>query len=169
MFTPCCRYSLLILLAFSTASFAQIETATLSGTVVDATGAVVPGVQIRVTNTDTNVSASTSTNGSGIYVVPSLKPGPYRVVLTKTGFKQVELTDLRLNVQDAVTENFTMQVGAQTESVTVVAESEHVNTTDASVGTIIERRMVEDMPLNGRSFQGLITLTPGVATVAAGV
>jgi hypothetical protein len=80
----------------------------------------------------------------------------------------VDLRDLRLNVQDTVNQNFTMQVGAVSESVTVSAESEHLNTTDASVGTVVEHRIVEDMPLNGRSFQGLITMTPGVATVAAG-
>jgi hypothetical protein len=155
------------LLVFSAWSAAQTETATLSGTIKDATGAVIPGVQVQVVNQETNVSVTMITNGAGVYVAPPLKPGPYRIVAAKQGFKQMDLTGLRLNVQDVMTQDLTMQVGAASESITVMAEAERVNTTDASVGTVIERRVVADMPLNGRSFQGLITLTPGVSTVAA--
>ena len=73
-----------------------------------------------------------------------------------------------LHVGDTVSQNFTMEIGATTESVTVSAEAVPVNTEDATVGTVVERQVVENMPLNGRSFQGLITLSPGVATVTAG-
>jgi hypothetical protein len=143
-------------------SFAQMETATVSGTVMDHTGAVVADAQVQVTNSDTNVTATTSTNGSGIYVVTSLRPGRYRIAVTKVGFKQVVVTDVVLNVQDVVSRNFNLEVGAVSESITVSAGAYNVNTTDATVSTVVDRQFAENLPLNGRSFQTLIQLTPGV-------
>src|SRR5215471_15634903 len=89
-------------MTISALSFAQMETATLSGTVMDTSGAVVADAQVQVTNSDTGVTLSTSTSKWGIYVVPSLKPGRYRVAVIKEGFKQVVVTDVILNVQDVV-------------------------------------------------------------------
>ena len=149
-------------------SYAQMETATLSGTVMDRTGAVLPDVQVQVTNSDTNVSATTSTNKSGVYVVPSLKPGRYRIAVTKMGFKQVIVTDVLLNVQDVVSRNFNLEVGAVSESITVTAGAYNVNTTDATVSTVVDRQFAENLPMNGRSFQTLIELTPGVVVVPTG-
>jgi hypothetical protein len=146
----------------SSLTIAQTETATLSGTVMDKSGAVIPTVQVQVTNSDTNISVTTTTNNSGVYVVPSLKPGRYRLAVTKQGFKQVVLTDVVLNVQDVVSRNFTLEVGATSETITVTAEAERLNTTTASVGTVVDRQFIENLPLNGRSFQTLINLTPGV-------
>jgi len=145
-------------------SFAQMETATLSGTVMDRTGAALSDVQVQVTNSDTNVAATTSTNRSGVYVLPSLKPGRYRIAVTKVGFKQVVVTDVILNVQDVVSRNFNLEVGAVSESITVTADQPNVNTQDASVSTVVDRQFVESLPLNGRSFQTLFQLTPGVVT-----
>ena len=143
-------------------SYAQMETATLSGTVMDRTGAVLPDVQVQVTNSDTNVVTPTTTNKSGVYVVPSLKPGRYRIAVTRVGFKQVVVTDVTLNVQDVVSRNFNLDVGAISESITVTADQLNVNTTDAAVSTVIDRNFVESLPLNGRSFNTLLQLTPGV-------
>jgi len=145
-------------------SFAQMETATVSGTVMDHSGAVVAGAQVQVINSDTNVTATTSTNGSGTYVVPSLKPGRYRIAVTKAGFKQVVVTDVILNVQDVVSRNFNLEIGAVSESITVTADQENVNTKDASVSTVVDQKFAEELPLNGRSFQTLFQLTPGVVT-----
>src|SRR5215469_2527113 len=158
----------LLFLQLTPFASAQTELATVSGRVTDATGAVVPNAEIEVKNVETNVSAVRTTNADGIYTVRSLHPGRYVISARKTGFKTVSVTGLTLNVQDSLARNFQLEVGSISESVTVVAESEHINTADATVGTVVERRVVEDMPLNGRSFQGLITLTPGVAAVAAG-
>jgi hypothetical protein len=149
-------------LAIGTVSFAQMETATLSGTVMDHSGAVVADAQVQVTNSDTNVAVSTSTNKSGIYVVPSLRPGRYRIAVTKVGFKQVVVTDVILNVQDVVSRNFNLEVGAVSESITVTGDELNVNTTDATVSTVVDRQFAENLPMNGRSFQTLIQLTPGV-------
>ena len=146
-------------------SFAQMETATLSGTVMDHSGAVVAEAQVQVTNSDTNVTATTSTNGSGVYVVSSLKPGRYRIAVTKVGFKQVVVTDVTLNVQDVVSRNFNLEVGAISESITVRADEAKVNTESATVSTVVDRQFVENIPLNGRSFQSLITVVPGAIAV----
>jgi hypothetical protein len=158
------RFCFLVLcwLAIGVFSCAQMETATLSGTVMDRTGAVLPDVHVQVTNSDTNVTVTTSTNKSGIYVIPSLKPGRYRIAVTEVGFKQVVVTDVILNVQDVVSRNFNLEVGAVSESITVTADQLNVHATDATVSTVIDRNFVESLPLNGRSFNTLLQLTPGV-------
>src|SRR5205823_7999068 len=112
---------------------------------------------------------TTRSNQSGLYLFPNLPPGHYRMSVKHPGFKESVQPSLTLHVQDAVSQNFNMQVGGATESVTVMAEAQAVNLEDASVGAVVERQLVENMPLNGRSFQGLITLTAGVATVPAGI
>jgi len=145
-------------------SFAQMETATVSGTVMDHSGAVVTDAQVQVTDSDTNVVTATTTNKLGVYVVPSLKPGRYRIAVTKVGFKQVVVTDVTLNVQDVVSRNFNLEVGAISESITVTADQLNVNTQDATVSTVVDQTFVKNMPLNGRSFQDLILLTPGTVT-----
>jgi len=150
-------------------SFAQMETATVSGTVMDHSGAVVADAQVQVTNSDTNVVTATTTNKSGVYVVPSLKPGRYRIAVTKVGFKQVVVTDMTLNVQDVVSRNFNLEVGAVSESITVTADQLNVNTTDATVSTVIDRQFADNLPLNGRSFQTLIQLTPGTVLTPGSV
>lgn len=155
-------FLLLCWLAIGAFTFAQMETATVSGTVMDHSGAVIADAQVQVTNSDTNVIATTSTNKSGVYVVPSLKPGRYRIAVTKLGFKQVVVTDVILNVQDVVSRNFNLEVGAISESITVTADQLNLNTTDATVSTVVDRNFAENLPLNGRSFQTLIELTPGV-------
>ena len=147
--------------------FAQTGTATLSGSVTDPSGAVVVNAQVRVVNADTNVVQTTHTNQSGLYVFQSLAPGRYRLTSKSEGFKEFVEEGLILHVQDTVTVNLKMELGSAAESVTVSADTQLVNTQDATVGTVVERQIVENMPLNGRSFQGLITLTPGVSTVGA--
>jgi outer membrane receptor protein involved in Fe transport len=157
-------FSLLILNPFA---FAQTSSATLSGTVLDPSGAVVPDAQVLVTNADTNVSVATKTNGSGVYVVEGLIPGRYRMVITKMGFKQITIMDVTLHIQDTVSRNFNLEVGATSETVNVSAEGElNINTTDGSVSTVVDQQFVANMPLNGRSFQSLISMTPGVVFAA---
>lgn len=143
-------------------SFAQTESATLSGTVSDAAGAVIADAEVRIVNVDTNMESTAKTNSSGIYFVPGLKPGNYRVFVSKPGFKAVSLSGLTLNVQSIVDRNFSLQVGSVSEVVTVTGGAPLVDTESAAVSTVVDRLFVENMPLNGRSFQSLIELTPGV-------
>lgn len=153
-----------VLTAFSQCLFAQTGDATLSGTITDTSGAFVSDVRVTITNQDTGVSADTRTNKAGIYNEPGLKPGRYRVFVEKEGFKQVDLRDLTLNVQDVVSRNFSLEVGGTSETIQVDGSRASINTTDASVGTVIDRQFVQNIPLNGRSFDSLVLLSPGVQT-----
>jgi hypothetical protein len=118
-----------------------------------------------VTNIDTNISSTTKTNEAGLYMFTSLKPGNYRLTVENPGFHQLVKTGIVLHVQDSLSENFNLQVGSVNESITVTADALNVNTLDASVSTVVDRQFVQNMPLNGRSFQSLILLSPGVVAV----
>src|ERR1700722_4626955 len=132
---------------------AQSETATLSGRVTDASGSVIVGADVIVTNTDTNAFATTKTNEVGLFIFPSLQPGGYHLASRARGFREILKTGIVLNVQDRLAENFFMQVGSVDERVVVTADQLNVNTTDASVSTVVDRNFAENLPMNGRSFQ----------------
>jgi hypothetical protein len=156
--------------ALAVAGFAQNESATLSGRVTDSTGAALANASVSVINQSTAVERRTMSNEAGLYVVVGLTPGNYRIVVKHDGFAQFVMTDVILHVQDSVAENCEMRVGSVSESMTVKADTVKVNTESAEVSTVVDRQFVENMPLNGRSFQSLIELTPGVTAVpGAGV
>lgn len=150
-------------------TLAQAETASVSGRVTDQSGGVVPDVEVEIKNTDTGISLFTKTSGEGFYLFPSLKPGNYLMNVRKQAFRTVSVTGMILNVQDNVSRNFVLEVGSSAQSITVTADGVNLNTTDGSVGTVVDRQFVENIPLNGRSFQQLITLTPGVVLTKASV
>ncbi len=143
-------------------ALAQTGTATISGTVTDPSGKVVPDADVSAVNMDTNAASSTKTNADGIYVVAALQPGRYRVRVSKQGFRQIELTDVNLNVQDLVSRNFRLEVGTIAEVITVQGNGININTSDGSVSTVIDRDFVDEIPLNGRTLQNLLPLSPGV-------
>lgn len=147
--------------------FAQSPTGSIGGIVFDADARTIPGAEIIVVNDLTRVQYETKTNDGGIYAVPNLPPGPYRVQASKVGFKTLIKPDIILNVQDAITVNFTLPIGATSIAVTVEGGAPIVNTTDATVSTVVDRQFAENLPMNGRSFQGLIQLTPGVVFTAS--
>jgi Carboxypeptidase regulatory-like domain len=162
-----CAASILTMLFVGTAAqlcLAQTGSATLSGTITDKSGALVAEASVEVMNQDTGTSIHTRTNGAGVYSVPGLKPGLYKVSVEKEGFKRVAVRDITLNVQDVVSRNFTLDVGAMSETVEVTGASLNINTSDGSVSTVVDQTYIKNMPLNGRSFQDLILLTPGVVT-----
>jgi len=136
----------------------------MNGRVLDPSNKVISGVDILVISDATGLKYSGKTNDDGIYVVPNLPPGSYRLQVSKVGFKTLIKPDIVLNIQDALSINFTLPVGAVFETVTVEGGASMINTTDASVSTVIDHTYVENMPLNGRSFQDLILLTPGIVT-----
>jgi hypothetical protein len=144
--------------------FAQVENATITGRITDPVKAVVVGAQVSLINVGTNVRYEGITNGTGSYVVSAIPPGTYRAEVGKPGFKTIVATGIVLHVQDTIELNFEMALGSVSESVTVTEGGISMNTKDASVGTVIDRKFVENTPLNGRSFQDLISLTPGVVT-----
>src|ERR1700733_8178216 len=142
----------------------QSPNGTINGLVLDPTGGAIAGAEIRIANDATGVQYTGKTNSEGIYVVTNLPPGPYRLQVSKIGFKTLIKPDIILNVQDSLAINFTLPVGAASEVVTVTGGAPIVNTESGALSTVIDRKYVENMPLNGRSFQDLILLTPGVVT-----
>src|SRR3984893_5831992 len=153
----------LVCLALSTFSlFAQSPNGNINGLVSDPSSAAVVGAEIVAVNDVTGVQYTTRTSQEGIYVLPNLPPGPYRVQVSKVGFKTLIKPDIVLNVQDSLSINFTLLVGAFHEIVTVQGGAPLVNTKDASVSTVVDRQFAENLPMNGRSFQTLIDLTPDV-------
>jgi|HubBroStandDraft_6_1064221.scaffolds.fasta_scaffold00139_32 hypothetical protein len=151
-----------------TRSRAQTTSATVTGEVTDQSGRVVPDVAIVFTNINTGSPYVTRTNRDGIYSLPGLEPGVYRANIAKDGFKSIVKPDIELHVQDQVSINFALQVGSVSETVTVQAQGININTTDAAVSTVIDRDFVANIPLNGRSFQDLLALVPGVSLYSVG-
>jgi len=140
----------------------QVINATLSGTVTDASGGLVPGVGITAKNTDTGVASTSVTNESGAYFFGSLQPGPYDLSATLPGF-QTQTIRLSLGTSQQIRQNFTLQVGAVTQNIDVsVAPDQLLTTVSSSVGNIFSERQVVDLPLVGRNVLDLATIMPGV-------
>jgi len=150
----------------ASAAMAQSPYGTISGLVLDPSARPIPHAEIQIVNDATGVRYSGATNEEGIYAIATLPPGPYRLQVSKAGFKTLIKPDIVLNVQDALAINFTLPIGALSETVTVEGGAAVVNTESAAVSTVVDRHFAENLPMNGRSFQTLIELTPGVVLTA---
>src|ERR1700722_10185716 len=144
---------------------ALAQNAQITGTVTDPSKAVIPNASIEIVEGATQVKWNTISNGDGRYVAPSLEPGVYQITVQAQNFETQLVQDLLLNVASKVSLDFVLHPGAVSQSVIVHDSGININTTDASVSTVIDRRFVENLPLNGRSFQSLMTLAPGVLVV----
>ena len=138
----------------------------ITGTVTDPTGAVVPGVQVVVTNQATNVVVTETTNGSGYYTAESLAPGDYTVSTRKTGFKSEVLKDIHLDPGQQRGENLKLAVGEVASTVTVEADAVAVQTESAELGGTVSEKEVANLMLNGRNFQTLALIVPGVSSAS---
>jgi hypothetical protein len=145
---------------------AQSINASLSGRITDPSQALISGAKVTAVSAATNVRFEASSNGSGEYSLANLPPGPYSIEVEKTGFKKLIKPDVVLHVQDALAIDFET-LGATSDTVTVQAGAPLVNTESGTVSTVIDRALVDNLPLNGRSFQTLIMLTPGAVVTAA--
>ena len=150
-----------LVLFINTAS-AQSPNGTVSGIVLDPSAGVIIGADVLIINNETGVQYQGKTNSEGYYVVPNIPPGTYRIQVSNSGFKTIIKPDIIIHVEDALAINFTLPVGAASEIVTVQGGAAIINTENASVSTVIDRNFVESLPLNGRSFNTLLQLTPGV-------
>lgn len=144
--------------------FAQSPNGNINGLVSDPADSVIVGAQVLAVNDVTGVKYTTKTNAEGIFILPNLPPGPYRIQVSKLGFKTIIKPDIILNVQDALSLSFTLPVGAVMEVVTIQGGAPPINTESAAVSTVVDRQFAENLPMNGRSFQTLIQLTPGVVS-----
>jgi carboxypeptidase family protein len=154
------------LLLFPPLAAAQMTRGAISGTVRDATGALVPGASVTVTNVATNQSRSVTTDGNGFYRVPALEPGSYKVVTELTGFQSVENRDVRLVSASEVTLNVDMKVASVGEAISVLGKAEAIelNKTSATVGTTVLARQVVELPLSAdRNVNNLIAVGPNVS------
>jgi hypothetical protein len=141
---------------------AQTSTGTMVGTVTDATGAVLPTANVTLTNSGTSERRTTVTDGAGNYQFVNLIPGLYRLEVESRGFKHYIRESLRVQVEAALRIDPRMEVGDVAESLTVTAETPLLQTQTATVGSLVEGRTVQEMPLNGRNPLNLISLAPGV-------
>ncbi|MGC2638851.1 MAG: carboxypeptidase-like regulatory domain-containing protein, partial [Acidobacteriaceae bacterium] len=141
---------------------AQTDTGTVSGTVTDQSGAVVPNATVTVTDLATNRVVTARSQADGTYVLGALPIGNYKAEASAGGF-QTENTTFALQISESKEVNFKLQVGSGTETVQVTSASPLVDTTSSSMGEVIEGRQVVDLPLNGRNFTTLALLTPGVS------
>jgi len=150
---------------FTTAAlFAQVPTADLSGSVTDATGAAVAGASVTVTNVGTAAARTSTTNNEGGYSLSSLNPGNYTMTVEAKGFKRVERKDIELQVGQAARLDYTLDIGSVSDTVEVSGGAPVLETENATVGTVIENRRIIELPLNGRNYLQLASLTPGVTT-----
>jgi len=149
-------------LMLSVALCAQSARASLTGRITDPKKAVIAQALVTVINTGTGIHYEGLTNETGEYYVSNLPPGRYRIEVEKLGFKAVIQSGVILHVQDAVEINFEMMLGSASESVTVAGESSPLDTESSTVGTVVEQRKVNELPLNGRNVFNLIVLAPSV-------
>ena len=162
------RYSLALLalcLLPMTCAWAQSATATLSGTVVDEQSNVVPDVKITLQNDATSRTRDVTSNDSGRFTMPLLPPGTYTLTARGGGFAPVKINNIVLNVNDERSLRIQLKVGSVGETVTVVSDAATVKEGGA-VATVIDRQFISNLPLNGRSLQTLISLSPGVVVTA---
>lgn len=161
-------YLVLATVALLAAAVSSAQTfGEITGTVSDATGASVVGADVTVTNVATNQSRQARTNEAGLYTVPFLIPGTYDVEVKMEGFRTATRKGLVLEVGDVARVDVSLEVGAVTESVEVVAGAELLQTESTAVGTVIENKRIVDLPLNGRNYLQLVRLTPHVSAEMA--
>jgi hypothetical protein len=137
----------------------------VSGIVLDPSGGVIVGADILIINNATGVQYPGKANNEGFYVVSNVPPGTYRIQVSNSSFKTIIKPDIIIHVQDALAINFTLPIGAASEVVTVEGGAPLINTENAAVSTVVDRQFAENLPMNGRSFQALIQLAPGVVVV----
>jgi len=156
---------LMAALVWTVPLLAQYNTASLAGTVIDATGSSVPGATVTVRDKGTGLSTTMPTRFDGTFLFPSLPVGEYQLKVEKDGFATYVQEGITLTVNQAATQTVALRVGKVSEEVTVTANADLVNTREATVGQVVDERRVLDLPLNGRGAQALVFLAAGTVNV----
>ncbi|MDQ3009246.1 MAG: carboxypeptidase-like regulatory domain-containing protein, partial [Acidobacteriota bacterium] len=142
---------------------AQSFTGNIVGTVKNPNGEVVPGVEITITHLQTNRQTRAVANGEGYYASTPLPVGEYRVEAKANGFRQAIRSGVNLQIQQTAVVDFALEVGAVTEQVQVTAQAPALETTNSTIGKVVNNRSILELPLNTRNVYSLIFLTPGVS------
>ncbi len=161
-----------VLLLMSLTAMGQANRASITGTVTDATGGVMAGVDVSARNTDTNIETTAVSNDDGIYLLPNLPPGTYALTFRKSGFKEVKQPEFTLISTQVARIDVKMQVGAASENVTVTAEAPVLDVETVSVGTNMNGKVVTDLPLSiyggGRFVEDFaVAMTPGYSPISS--
>src|SRR6266849_3931528 len=146
----------------------QTQEGRILGTVTDQSGGFIKGAQVSIINVDTGVARKLETNEVGDYVAPDMPAGPYKLVVEATGFKKLERSGIRLEVGKDALLDLTLQPGSVSETVTVTEQVPLVETTNDTLGGTFANKSINDLPLNGRDFQNLVVLRPGVQRSTGG-
>ena len=144
----------------------QSTIGSVNGTISDLTGAVIPGTSVTLSNVGTGVEVANTSNASGFFVFVNVQPGNYTLVAEQEGFKTALLPTFNVGVNQTVTQNISLEVGSVAETIEVMAQAELLQQSTSELGTVIGVKAVEDLPLNGRNFTQLLTLTPGATPVS---
>src|SRR3989441_5296311 len=164
--TRCALFIFLVLV--TTVSLAQTSTSEISGTVRDSSGAVIPNAGVMLTNEATGITYNQSTTNAGFYSFPALPVGSYTVTVESTGFKTAKLTKNTIVVSTPLSVDVALEVGQVAEVVSVEAQTETLQTTNATIGNVVTSKAATELPLNGRNPLTLLTLEPGVVQRSAG-
>jgi hypothetical protein len=140
----------------------------ITGQVTDATGAVIPGAEISISNLETGAERSASSGEQGSYRIPALPPGMYSVAVSKEGFRSVVREGVRLEVNQTARIDFQLEVGSVVDTIEVSEAAPLIESDTSSIGQVIETKAIIDLPLNGRNFVQLAILAPGVTGVGFG-
>ena len=165
MLKTACLLALVTLMSLRCA--AQATSAEISGSITDSSGAVVPGTTVTATNVETGTSQNTKSEDNGDYVLTNLRPGTYSVTAEAAGFSKLVQSGLNLQVNQQARLNLVLKVGRASETVEVTARPPLLEGESSSIGTVVNQQMVNQLPLNGRNFTQLATLSPGVTGVGS--
>ncbi len=158
----------LTLFLFSALALSQTTAGRLLGTLTDQSGAAVPGATVSVTDAERGTARTATTDDSGDYAVPDLQPGTYKIHVEAKGFKAAERPSVQIEVASDVRADFALQPGQVTEIVTISEEVPLVNTSSATLGGTLSNKEINDLPLNGRNYENLLQLRPGVVRYPGG-
>ena len=160
--TAICLCAIAILLGVTITTFSQGNAGRILGTVSDQTGGAIAGATVTVTDTARNATRTLTTDASGSYNAPDLTPSTYLIRAEAKGFKALERQNIVIEVGQDARVDLVLQPGEQTQTVTVTEAVPLMNTTNAELGGTLQNQVMEDLPLNGRNFQNLLSLRPGV-------
>lgn len=157
----CCQLTVFLML-MTVAANAQSYQGGLRGAVHDAAGAVVPGVEITLTNSETNTARSSITNAEGEYAFPNVLPGTYTVAAIKTGYKKYENKNIRIGTQEFITLDVALEVGQTTEQVTITSDAPILENSNSSISSLLDKKAIESLPTPARNVFFLSVTTPNV-------